>query len=152
LDLGMLRTNNNGSSHVDFELNRTNWNPGSPTGATCATDSTGIPNFKCPVRSEGDLLISFEISPSSTTPPVEFQTGCCVWDLPGGTDANGHGRGSVDCQGPLSGNENTCPWEEIQPPAGVVSFAVNAVQVAAGPWGSKQPDGTATNVIPPGGW
>ncbi len=28
LDLGMVRTNNNGSSHVDFELNRLNWTIG----------------------------------------------------------------------------------------------------------------------------
>jgi hypothetical protein len=83
---------------------------------------------------------------------VEVNTRFFVWDLPGGTDANGHGRGDVNCQGPLSGNENTCPWEEIQPPSGVVVFGVNANQVPAGPWGSKNPNGTATSVIPPGGW
>jgi hypothetical protein len=154
LDIGMLRTNNNGSSHVDFELNRLSWLPGATTGVDCATNGTGIANFKCPVRSEGDLLISFEISPSSTTPPVSVETRFFVWDLPGGTDANGHGRGSVDCQGPLSGNENTCPWEEItipQNPAAVLS-AVNATNIPAGPWGSRLPDGTATNTIPAGGW
>jgi Prealbumin-like fold domain len=153
LDLGMLRTNNNGSSHVDFELNRQDWTPGSTTdGSTCAQDLTGIANFKCPTRTEGDLLISFEISPSSTTPPVSVATRFFVWDLPGGTDANGKGRGNVDCQGPLSGNENTCPWEEIAPPAGVVLFGVNANEVDAGPWGSRMPNGSSTNRIPPGGW
>jgi hypothetical protein len=153
LDLGMVRTNNNGSSHVDFELNRVDWTPGSTTGATCGKDTTTITGFKCPVRTEGDLLISFEISPSSTTPPVEVNTRYFVWDLPGGTDANGHGRGSNDCQGPLTGNENTCPWEEIAAPSGsVLLFGVNGADLAAAPWGSRLPDGTATSTYPAGGW
>jgi hypothetical protein len=153
LDLGMVRTNNNGSSHVDFELNRQDWTPGSATGATCGTDKTGITGFKCPVRTEGDLLVSFEISPSSTTPPVEVNARYFVWDLPGGTDANGHGRGSPDCQGPLSGNENTCPWEEISAPSGTVLLtAVNGADFPAAPWGSRNPDGTATSTYPAGGW
>jgi len=154
LDIGMLRTNNNGSSHVDFELNRLSWLPNSTTGITCATNQTGIAGFKCPVRTEGDFLISFEISPSSTTPPVEVFTRFFVWDLPGGTDANGHGRGSVDCQGPLTGNENTCPWEEITIPTNptAVLASANAAQIPAGPWGSRLPDGGPTSTIPPGGW
>jgi hypothetical protein len=155
LDLGMLRTNNNGSSHVDFELNRLSWLPGSTDGVTCGTDTTGITGFKCPKRTEGDVLISFEISPSSTTPPVSVATRLFVWDLPGGTDANGHGRGSVDCQGPLTGNENTCPWEEITVPSNgslAIVTAANAAEIPAGPWGSRLPDGTATSTIPPGGW
>jgi hypothetical protein len=153
LDLGMVRTNNNGSSHVDFEMNRQDWTPGSTTGATCGKDTTGITGFKCPVRTEGDLLISFEISPSSTTPPVEVNARYFVWDLPGGTDANGHGRGNVNCQGPLTGNEDTCPWEEIAAPSGsVLLTGVNAANLAAAPWGSRNPDGTATSTYPAGGW
>ena len=57
-------------------------------------------------------------------------------------------------EGPLSGNENTCPWEEItipQSPTAVLS-AVNAANIPAGPWGSRLPDGTATSTIPAGGW
>jgi hypothetical protein len=153
LDLGMVRTNNNGSSHVDFELNRANWTPGGSGGVPCGTNTTGITGFQCPKRTEGDLLISFEISPSSTTPPVEVNTRFFVWDLPGGTDANGHGRGSVDCQGPLTGNENTCPWEEIPAPAGTVLLtAVNGSDFAAAPWGSRLPNGNATSTYPAGGW
>jgi len=149
----MVRTNNNGSSHVDFELNRSNWTPGASGGVPCGTNGTGIPGFQCPKRTEGDLLISFEISPSSTTPPVEVNTRFFVWDLPGGTDANGHGRGSVDCQGPLTGNENTCPWEEIPAPAGTVLLtAVNGSPFDAAPWGSRLPGGGATNQYPGGAW
>lgn len=153
LDLGMVRTNNNGSSHLDFELNRVNWLSGSPTGATCGSNGTGISDFKCPVRTEGDLLISFEISPDGTAAERFF-----VWDLPGGTDANGHGRGDVACQGPLSGNENTCPWEEIQPPLAsgtgtpTVLTSVNSAAIPAPPWGFKNPNGTVGTTIPKGGW
>jgi hypothetical protein len=153
LDLGMVRTNNNGSSHVDFELNRQDWTPGGTDGATCGKDTTGITGFKCPKRTEGDLLISFEISPSSATPPVEVNARFFVWDLPGGTDANGHGRGNVSCQGPLTGNEATCPWEEISAPGGnALLFGVNASDINAAPWGSRLPDGTATSTYPGGAW
>jgi hypothetical protein len=153
LDLGMVRTNNNGSSHVDFELNRANWTPGGSGGTACATNTTGITGFQCPIRTEGDLLISFEISPSSTTPPVEVKARYFVWDLPGGTDANTHGRGSVACEGPLIGNENTCPWEEIAAPSGTVLLtAVNGSDFNAAPWGSRLPNGTATSTYPAGGW
>ena len=153
LDLGMVRTNNNGSSHVDFELNRQNWTIGGSGGVACGTDKTGITGFQCPKRTEGDLLISFEISPSSATPPVEVKTRYFVWDLPLGTDANGHGRGNVNCEGPLTGNENTCPWEEISAPSGTVLLnAVNGSDLAAAPWGSRNPDGTATSTYPAGGW
>jgi hypothetical protein len=153
LDLGMVRTNNNGSSHVDFELNRANWTPGGSGGVPCATNTTGITGFQCPTRTEGDLLISFEISPSSTTPPVEVKARFFVWDLPGGTDANGHGRGALDCQGPLVGQENTCPWEEIAAPAGTILLtAVNGSDFPAAPWGSRLPNGTATSTYPAGGW
>jgi hypothetical protein len=153
LDLGMIRTNNNGSSHVDFELNRANWTAGGTGGTACATNGTGITGFQCPIRTEGDLLVSFEISPSSTTPPVSVNVRYFVWDLPGGTDANGHGRGDPDCQGPLTGNENTCPWEEIAAPATtVIVTAVNGITIPAGPWGSRLPNGNATTQIPPGGW
>src|SRR5262245_55180907 len=153
LDLGMVRTNNNGSSHLDFELNRVNWLSGSTTGATCGSNGTGIANFKCPVRTEGDLLISFEINPDGTAAERFF-----VWDLPGGTDANGHGRGDIECQGPLSGNENTCPWEEIQPPLAsgtgtpTVLTSVNSAALPAPPWGFKNPNGTTGQSIPIGGW
>lgn len=153
LDLGMVRTNNNGSSHLDFELNRVNWLSGSTTGATCGSNTTGDANFKCPVRTEGDLLISFEINPDGTAAERFF-----VWDLPGGTDANGHGRGDVNCQGPLSGNENTCPWEEIQPPLAsgtgtpTVLTSVNSAPIPAPPWGFKNPNGTPGLTIPTGGW
>lgn len=154
LDLGMVRTNNNGSSHVDFELNQQDWTAGGGDGVACAKDTTGIDGFVCPKRTEGDLLISFEISPSSTTPPVAVNTRYFVWDLPGGTDAGGHGRGDVNCEGPLSGNEKTCPWEEIQPPANtsILLTASNADPLAAAPWGSRLPDGTPTATYPAGGW
>jgi len=139
LVLGMLRTNNNGSSHVDFELNRLPWAP-------CANDATR----DCPVRVEGDLLVSFEISPSSVA--ARF----FVWDLPGGTNGGGHGRGtSVDCEGPLTGQEKPCPWEEIQPPGGgtpALVVALNAGDIPAGPQGSRNPNGSATNTIPARGW
>jgi len=140
LDLGMLRTNNNGDSHVDFELNRLPWAP-------CASDATKL----CPVRTEGDLLVSFEITTGGITPRF------FVWDLPGGTDGGGKGRGGPECQGPLSGNEKPCPWEEISPPLtsqgeATVKTAVNTSDVPAGPWGSRTPSGDPTNTIPPGGW
>lgn len=133
LDLGMLRTNNNGSSHLDFELNRLAW------------AATG------PQRTEGDLLISFEISPGAITERF------FVWDLPGGTDGGGHGRGGVECLGPLTGNEHPCPWEEIAPPATVggiptVRTAVNANELPAQPWGNRDPSGAAVSTIPVGGW
>ena len=140
LDLGMLRTNNNGSSHLDFELNRL---PAAP----CAADATK----SCPQRTEGDLLISFEISPGSITERF------FVWDLPGGTDGGGHGRGGVECVGPLIGNEHPCPWEEIAPPldsGGIpnVRTAVNTSALPAQPWGNRLPSGAATTTIPVGGW
>jgi hypothetical protein len=153
LDLGMVRTNNNGSSHVDFELNKDDWTPNGSGGVTCATNTTTIPGFLCPKRTEGDLLISFEISPSSTTPPVSVNVRYFVWDLPGGTDANGHGRGDVNCQGPLTGNENTCPWEEIAAPStSVLVTSANASPIPAAPWGSRLPNGTATSTYPAGAW
>ena len=142
LDLGMLRTNNLGSSHVDFELNKLPW-------AQCAN----TPDRDCPVRTEGDFLVSFEISPGSITQRF------FVWDLPGGIDAGaGHRTGTtVGCDGPLSGNERPCPWEEIAPPTSAggvptVIAAVNSNEVPAGPWGSRLPNGDATATIPPGGW
>ncbi len=140
LDLGMLRTNNNGSSHLDFELNRV-------ASVACAANSSTL----CPIRTEGDLLVSFEISPGSITQRF------FVWDLPGGTDGGGKGRGGVECVGPLSGQEKPCPWEEISPPANsgglpTVITAVNTTDVPAGPWGSRLPNGDATTTIPAGGW
>jgi hypothetical protein len=141
LDLGMLRTNNLGSSHVDFELNRL-------SAAPCAFDATK----SCPQRTEGDLLVSFEISPGSITERL------FVWDLPGGTNGGGHGFGTdVNCTGPLSGNEHPCPWEEIAPPLdtnGVpnIRTAVNTNSLPAQPWGNRDPSGAATTTIPVGGW
>jgi len=142
LDLAMLRTNNNGSSHLDFELNKV-------ASVPCVSDATK----SCPIRTEGDLLVSFEISPGSITQRF------FVWDLPGGTNAAGKGRGtSIECQGPLSGQEKPCPWEEISPPTvgpnllPTVITAVNTSDVAAGPWGSRLPNGDATTTIPAGGW
>jgi len=133
LDLGMLRTNNNGSSHLDFELNRLAWAASGPQ------------------RTEGDLLISFEISPGGITQRF------FVWDLPGGTDGGGHGRGGVNCVGPLVGQEHPCPWEEIAPPATVggiptVRTAVNTNELPAQPWGNRDPSGAAVSTIPVGGW
>jgi len=140
LDLGMLRTNNLGSSHVDFELNRLSAVP-------CASDATK----SCPQRTEGDLLVAFEISPGGIT--ARF----FVWDLPGGTDGGGHGRGGVACVGPLSGQEKPCPWEEIAPPLdsnGIpnVRTAVNTNSLPAQPWGNRDPSGAAVSTIPIGGW
>jgi hypothetical protein len=140
LDLGLLRTNNNGSSHVDFELNR-----------LAAVPCANAPTKSCPQRTEGDLLVAFEISPGSITQRF------FVWDLPNGTDGGGHGRGGVNCVGPLSGNEHPCPWEEIAPPldsGGIpnVRAAVNTNELPAQPWGNRLPSGEATNVIPTGGW
>jgi hypothetical protein len=153
LDIGMIRTNNNGSSHVDFELNRANWTPGSTGAPACATDTTGITGFKCPKRTEGDLLISFEISPSGSG--VTVATRYFVWDLPGGIDAGAGKRptSTLGCDGPLSGNENTCPWEEISAPATTVLVAgVNPADMAAQPWGNRLPSGAVTATIPQGGW
>jgi hypothetical protein len=155
LDLGMIRTNNNGSSHVDFELNKSNWTPGGSGGVPCATNTTGITGFQCPKRTEGDLLISFEISPSSTTPPVSVNARYFVWDLPGGIDAGAGKRptSTLGCDGPLTGNENTCPWEEIAAPSTTVLVtSVNGADMPAGPWGSRLPSGAATSIIPAGGW
>jgi Prealbumin-like fold domain len=168
LDLGMIRTNNNGSSHVDFELNRIDWSPGSTTGGVaCASVAkpTTIPNFKCPQRTEGDLLISFEITPSSVTPPVDVEVRVFCWDLTGGIDC-GQGKrttadtpgSTVNCDGPLHGTENTCPWEEIDPPnASEIATSVNGSDITGpggcgDPWGSRTPSGAATCTIPAGGW
>jgi hypothetical protein len=153
LDIGMIRTNNNGSSHVDFELNRANWTPGSTGAPACATDTTGITGFKCPKRTEGDLLLSFEISPSGAG--VTVATRYFVWDLPGGIDAGAGKRltSTIGCDGPLTGNENTCPWEEIAAPATTVLVAgVNPADMAAQPWGNRLPSGATTTTIPQGGW
>jgi hypothetical protein len=157
LDLGMLRTNNNGSSHLDFELNRNNWTSGSPDGATCLTNTTGDPNFKCPKRTEGDVLISFEIAPDGSTTERFF-----VWDLPNGLDAGAGKRGAAGsttgCDGALAPNKDRpCPWEEIAPPTSTggvpnIVTSVNSAPITAGPWGSKLPDGTATMSIDTGGW
>ena len=46
-----------GTSHLDFELNRADWRPGSGGGATCATNTTGITGFQCPVRTEGGQVV-----------------------------------------------------------------------------------------------
>jgi hypothetical protein len=153
LDIGMIRTNNNGSSHVDFELNRNNWTPGSTGGATCADNTTGITGFVCPKRTEGDLLISFEISPSGAG--VTVATRYFVWDLPGGINAGAGKRptSTVNCDGPLTGNENTCPWEEISAPATTVLVtSVNNADMPAQPWGNRLPSGATTLTIPQGGW
>jgi Prealbumin-like fold domain len=153
LDIGMIRTNNNGSSHVDFELNRNNWTPGSTTAVSCATNTTGITGFVCPKRTEGDLLVSFEISPSGAG--VTVATRYFVWDLPGGINAGAGKRptSTVNCDGPLIGNENTCPWEEISAPATTVLVtSVNPAEMAAQPWGNRLPSGATTATIPQGGW
>ncbi len=59
----------------------------------------------------------------------------------------------MNCEGPLTGNENTCPWEELPAPSATVLLtAVNGSDLAAAPWGSRLPDGTATSTYPGGGW
>ena len=146
VDLGLVRTNNNGNSHVDFEMNRFPWEP-------CEFD----PAQDCPVRAEGDLLVAYEItqdlqSGTSTTTAQAF-----VWDLPGGVDAtpSGHhfsGQGATTgCDGDATGDTTVCPFEEIEVNGAIVS-TLNRNEVPAGPWGSRLPDGTSTTTIPPFGF
>jgi hypothetical protein len=162
LDIGMVRTNNNGSSHLDFELNKQDWLPtsqGGTDGVNClaSPDPTVISGFKCPKRTEGDLLISFEINPDGSATERFF-----VWDLPGGIDAGIGKRGSagstVNCDGALDPfKDHPCPWEEISPPTSsggvaTVLTGVNSSPIPAPPWGFKNPDGTTNSTIPVGGW
>jgi hypothetical protein len=141
--LGAIRTNSNGDSHIDYELNKLAWE-------ACP----GSPSTQCPRRAEGDLLVSYEIS--NTTPTlVRFFR----WDLPGGIDAgivngvNRHGTGQTQttgCDGQFSDGPavKSCPWEEVALPASAVVSVINTVGgIAAPPWGSRNPDGSATSTL-----
>ncbi|HET7677274.1 MAG TPA: hypothetical protein VFK38_05420 [Candidatus Limnocylindrales bacterium] len=136
--LGAIRTNNLGDSHIDYELNKLDWEP-------CVDDSATL----CPRRSEGDILIAYEISNTTPTKVSFF-----VWDLPGGVNAGAGKRGastSTDgCDGNLTGPNPTqpCPWEEVTFPASAVVSVLNSVAVSAPPWGSRTPNGAATTTIP----
>lgn len=125
--LGAIRTNNLGDSHVDYELNKLAWE-------ACVDDASTL----CPRRTEGDILIAYEISNTTPTQVRFFR-----WDLPGGINGN--------CQGNLSGPNPTqpCPWEEFAVPASAVVSVLNSSgAIAAPPWGSRTPNGAATTTIP----
>ena len=125
--LGAIRTNNLGDSHIDYELNKLPWEP-------CVDNAATL----CPRRSEGDILISYEISNTTPTAVHIYR-----WDLPGGLNG--------ECAGNLSGPNPTqpCPWEEFSFPASAIVSTLNSAgAIAAPPWGSRTPNGVATNTIP----
>lgn len=134
--LGLIRTNNNGSSHLDFELNKLSWVP-------CANDATR----ECPRRTEGDILVAYEITQGGAVSSVQFFR----WDLPGGNDGGGQGRGTnsgKNCAGTLTGDTKPCPFEEVTFPASAVVSVLNQGAISAPPWGSRTSSGSATSTIP----
>ncbi len=81
--LGMERTKTSGTFDLDFEVNQTGWNGASGTL----------------VRTEGDVVVGFELKGNPTDPQEDLDVLVLVFDPPGGADLTGANCTTTFAQG-----------------------------------------------------
>ena len=154
LDIGMLRTNNNGSSHVDFELNRLSWLPNSTTGMTCATDTDGYRGLqvsRAHRRRPPDLLRDQPEQRDASCRGLhpDVRVGSPRWNRrerprKGKRRLSGAAHGQREHL-PVGGDHGSA-----EPDRGARCRQCSADP--RGTVGNRPPDGGPTSTIPPGGW